>query len=284
MFDFLRNLGQSANDKQQEVLSAYLDGELAPADRRRVEQQLAQDSNLQQELDAMQFWQQEMRALPSRRVPRNFILDPAAYRPPQRRPLGAAYPVLRGATAFAALMLLIVLAANAYTGGFSAPVAQEASSVAMVEMAAGEAPPAEEKQSDMAAEETAAESFILEEPLAMEAEAPQAEAADAALMPQNTRELSPALELIEEGTIEAPFAPDALAGAEDGAASVPQDQALDSGPLPRTTTELAESQPISEPPPAADAAVSDALNPVVFGLGLLFILLAALTLIARGQR
>ncbi|MEJ2754054.1 MAG: zf-HC2 domain-containing protein, partial [Chloroflexota bacterium] len=99
MFDFIRNLGRSEEQRQQEALSAFLDGELAPDEIARVEQDLASNSNLREELAEMQLWKSQMRDLPARRVPRNFTLDPGIYGRPQRRPFAGAYPVLRTATA-----------------------------------------------------------------------------------------------------------------------------------------------------------------------------------------
>ena len=120
MFDFLRNLGRSEEEKQQEMLSAYLDGELTPEERDRLEQQLGQDNELRDMLAQMQFWQQQMHDLPTRRVPRNFTLDPALYgRPQQRQFLGNAYPALRTATALTAFLLVIALAANVYMSSLS---------------------------------------------------------------------------------------------------------------------------------------------------------------------
>ena len=46
MFDFVRNLGKSADEKRQERLNAYVDGALSPAARQQFEQELAQDAAL----------------------------------------------------------------------------------------------------------------------------------------------------------------------------------------------------------------------------------------------
>lgn len=102
----------------QEALSAYLDNALAPAERQRLERQLAQDVRLQAELRQMRLLKQQLAQLPRRRVPRNFTLDPAVYGRPQRQPLLQLYPALQGATALAALIFILLLGLGFFQGQF----------------------------------------------------------------------------------------------------------------------------------------------------------------------
>ncbi len=51
-------------------------------------------------------------------VPRSFALDPAAYARPKAQPLLQLYPVLRGATALSAFLLIFVLALGVFQGQF----------------------------------------------------------------------------------------------------------------------------------------------------------------------
>lgn len=328
MFDFLRNLGRSEDEKQQEAVSAYLDNELAPADRDRFEQQLALNSSLQDELAEMQLWQQQMRDLPVRRVPRNFTLDPALYGRSQRQPLAGAYPMLRSATAVTAFLFVIALAANLYLGSISGDTASQPASVAMQEMApvADEAELAGVATSaiEMAAEEQP-ETFMLEESIDKEAdevpveivELEEATAKNAeeevlsaeaetvegdALLSEKPGELlplSPALEMIEE-TAQPPVARDIAAAPPAQAAVVEEDgvQRAEEAPQPTATLDQAEDQVLSsaesqelvqpafedDAVPAAPSLMTGTLGPVVIGLGLLFIFLTMLTLLARIRR
>ena len=206
MFDFLRNFGRSSEEeKQQETLSAYLDNELASADRDRVDQQLAQSSDLRDELAEMKLWQAQMRNLPTRRVPRNFTLDPAIYGRPQRQPFAAAYPVLRTATAVTAFLFVIALAASLYMGGITGETSPQPASTAMQEMApaADEAVPAVGALDEMEmAVEATPETFMLEQSVDKEAdevpvEIVETEVEEAAVESVEEEVLSEAAEVVE---------------------------------------------------------------------------------------
>ena len=124
MLDFLRDLTKSAEEKRQEMLTAYVDGALSPRHISAFEQQLSQDPELQAEVEQMQQHKLMMRQLPRRRVPRNFTLDPALYSPPQRQPLLQLYPAMRVATVLTAVFLIIAVSAELLTplrsAGFAA--------------------------------------------------------------------------------------------------------------------------------------------------------------------
>jgi anti-sigma factor RsiW len=157
MLDFLRNLTKSAAEKRQETLSAYVDDALSPRARRRFETQLTQDADLQAEVEQQQALKETLRQLPSRRVPRNFTLDPALYGRPERQPLVQFYPALRTATVLAAFFFVFAVVAGLLTTqSMSAPFTTTQS----------------EAESD-----TAAESVAMEEPVAVEAAPMEGEAA-----------------------------------------------------------------------------------------------------------
>jgi anti-sigma factor RsiW len=107
MFDFLRNLRKSDEDKIQEALTAYLDGALAPSEKRNFEQRLAADEALRADLEQQRLVKANLSALPRLRAPRNFTLDPALYGRPQ--PAGRLYPALRTATVLATILFVVVL-------------------------------------------------------------------------------------------------------------------------------------------------------------------------------
>jgi anti-sigma factor RsiW len=203
MFDFLRNRGRSEQEKRQEALNAYLDGELAPAERDRFEQQLALDSDLRDELADIQFWQQQMRDLPTRRMPRNFTLDPAVYGRPQRSYWESAYPALRTATALTAFLFIIALAANVYMTSFSTA----APSQAVVAPAFEAAPMAAVEVEESAQPESLDDSgeMVAEEELPVEESVVEAEsgaAADAALLPGTMAASPPATPFALESSID----------------------------------------------------------------------------------
>ena len=95
MFDFLKNLTKSDEEKRQEAFSAYLDETLSPGQRREFEQLLAEDADLRAEMELAQQLRQQMREMPRRVVPRMFTLDAAVYGVPRKEPLVQAYPFLR---------------------------------------------------------------------------------------------------------------------------------------------------------------------------------------------
>ncbi len=132
MLDYLRNLTKSAEEKQQETMNAYLDNALTPRQRQRFEQELANDEDLQTQLQQQQILKQQLRQLPQRPVPRNFMLDPAVHGRPERQPLIQLYPALRVATVLTAFLFILAAFAGIYqaqsgdrlTTAFSRDVAQ----------------------------------------------------------------------------------------------------------------------------------------------------------------
>ena len=60
MFDFIRNLTKSAEEKQQEAMNAYLDNALSPRQRAQFEQDLANDADLQSQVDGLRAFKQQM--------------------------------------------------------------------------------------------------------------------------------------------------------------------------------------------------------------------------------
>lgn len=139
MFDYLRNLTKTDAEKRQEALTAYLDGALSPDARRAFEARLAQDSDLQADLEQQRAVRQSLRQLPQRRVSRNFTLDPALYGRPARQPLVQYYPALRAATVLTAVLFFFAISLGLYTSADeSAMTAAPAADVAM-EPAPGDA-------------------------------------------------------------------------------------------------------------------------------------------------
>ena len=185
MFDFLRNLTKSAEEKRQETMAAYVDGVLDGRSRQQFEQELAQDDALRLEVEQLQLIKQSLRQLPQREVPRNFILNPAEFRQrPAPQPWVTAYPVLRTATALAAFFFIFAVVAGAFTGfgvgdaELSAPAADVAEvevTRVVTELVTEEGEAQSAAVAEDAGDETIADGALVEEAAADE------EAADSAL-------------------------------------------------------------------------------------------------------
>lgn len=284
MFDFVRNLGKSADDKRQERLNAYVDGALSPAARQQFEQEMAQDAALRAAVAQLQQIKATLRALPPRPVPRNFMLDPALYGRPAGNPAGQWYPVLRAATALSALLFVVVLVLNLFLAGGSAPAMSEMAVQDMVEttrVVTG-AEEAMTKEMETTATENAdaarAEEAAVEE--AIEAPAPMAtsNAADLAAAAAPTTETA-----ATDESAAATEAPPAAGGgpAMGGAVAAPTATAT---LLPTPTTQPPPS-PTSVPQPilAPAGEPTNWLNVAAIGLGGLFLLLLLSLLWVRRQ-
>ncbi len=113
-------------EQRDELLSAYVDGQLSAGERARLETQLATDPALQAELEALRHTVALVRDLPPATIPRNFILPQkmkpsvtARSRPARRaRPRHAwAAPLLTAATAVVSLIFVVVLAGDLLLSG-----------------------------------------------------------------------------------------------------------------------------------------------------------------------
>jgi len=230
MFDFLRDLTKSAEEKHQERVHAYLDDALTPRQRQQFEQEMAQDSGLQAEIDHLRLLKQQLRQLPGRPVPRSFTLDPALYGRPARQPLFQFYPVLQGATVLTALFFMVTLSLSLISQpeSASAPVASAPQALEAPEAETVEEPMREEPAAELFVEESAAE-----EAASAPAVADEAAAATQVVEEETVEDLVE--EAAEEETVEEEEAP---AGAEAGEAVV------SGGSLPQPTTL----------PPVAEAA------------------------------
>lgn len=287
MFDFMRNRG-TAGDKQQETLSAYLDNALTPDERTRFEQQLARDPQLRAEVEQLRALRLQLRSLPHRRAPRSFALNPAVYARPKAQPLMQLYPVLRGATALTAFLLIFVLALGVFrgqfaAGGVEAPITTEVAMSETADTAAQEAVPAaaEIEESAPAMEpasepENAAAGGAAPElempPAVTEApvEAAAEESSQGALAPEGTPVPVPEGDLAVETAAEPTASPEVGMRVEPTTISAPTSEVVPEAmatavPLPVSNTD--------------DAPRS--LLPLQIGLGIAFVLSLALWLIAR---
>jgi hypothetical protein len=103
-------MSRQSSFRDLEQLSAYLDGQLSAADSARLESQIESNPELRGLLEELRRTRSVLRALPSRRAPRNFTLSPKMVG--QKPPLPRSFPALRFATVLASILLLFSLATN----------------------------------------------------------------------------------------------------------------------------------------------------------------------------
>lgn len=93
-----------------ELLSSYLDGQLTPSDSARLEARLLTDRELRSVLRDLRSTRSALRQLPMRKAPRNFTLTPKMVG--KNPPLPRAYPAFRFTTTLATLLLFITFGLN----------------------------------------------------------------------------------------------------------------------------------------------------------------------------
>lgn len=96
--------------KDLELLSSYLDGQLSSADSARLEARLRMEPALRSVLQDLRGARSLLRQLPMRKAPRNFRLTPQMVG--KNPPLPRAYPVFKFATSLATLLLFVTLSLN----------------------------------------------------------------------------------------------------------------------------------------------------------------------------
>ncbi|MCL4236932.1 MAG: hypothetical protein KJ047_01680 [Anaerolineae bacterium] len=108
----MSELHSPLSERDLELLSAYLDGELAAPDQGVLEERLAREGDLRSALDDLRASRQLLCSLPLLKAPRSFALDPAVYGRRiawwQRVPALANAFQLAGALGAAASLVLVV--------------------------------------------------------------------------------------------------------------------------------------------------------------------------------
>jgi len=146
-------------ERDDELLSAYVDGQLLGRTRSDFEARLAREPELRARLEATRRMLGLVRSLPAVPAPRNFILDPARYGARSRRVARRLYPTLRLATALAAVILACAVSLDLATQvrlpsfgfGAAAPAPQSQPVVATApqqSLAAAATTPAEPGETD----------------------------------------------------------------------------------------------------------------------------------------
>jgi hypothetical protein len=93
-----------------ELLSSYLDGQLSSADAARLETRLRTDPEMRSVLQDLRGARSLLRQLPMRKAPRNFTLTPKMVG--KNPPLPRSYPVFKFTAALASLLLFFTYALN----------------------------------------------------------------------------------------------------------------------------------------------------------------------------
>lgn len=117
MFD---RLFKSEHQRIEEMLSAYLDGELSPKEQARVEKHLAQCAHCAHDLHTLRQTVALLKQLPPVAVPRSFAVRPVqvAQRPDVFQ-VRRTYGYLRAATVLATVLFAVVLAGDVFLTGLA---------------------------------------------------------------------------------------------------------------------------------------------------------------------
>ena len=117
MFD---RLIKSEHKRVEEMLSAYLDGELSPKEQATVEKHLARCADCAQNLHTLRQTVALLEQLPPVAVPRSFAIRPVqAARRHSFFQTRQAYVYLRAATALATILFAVVLAGDVFITGLT---------------------------------------------------------------------------------------------------------------------------------------------------------------------
>lgn len=114
MLDSFRRWTKTEHELCREDLSAYLDGQLAPRERARVEKHLKACAQCRAELETLRHTVALLRMVPTVKPPRSFLLPAGELsRQPSARRQRFAYASLRLATAVATALLVLVVSGDA---------------------------------------------------------------------------------------------------------------------------------------------------------------------------
>ncbi|MEN4012879.1 MAG: hypothetical protein ROW48_12655 [Bellilinea sp.] len=105
------------------LLSSYLDGELNPQEKMRVEALLQNNPHIQAAYESLAKTKAVLRSAPRRKAPRNFTLSPAVAQQPQR--IFQWVPALRFSSAIAALAAVFMFVSQLMPGLAVRPLTAE---------------------------------------------------------------------------------------------------------------------------------------------------------------
>ncbi len=307
----MRWLERRRREHDDELLSAYIDGQLLGRARQEFEARLAREPELRARLEAMRRMLGLMRSLPTVPAPRNFILDPARYgRPAHVRRVARWYPALRLATTLATALLILVFAADLIIAQALTPASRTIAPLAAPQIAtAGQearqktdrvgatVPPAPE---GLSAPAPTAAPLLAAQPTLPPGEAdqlpPAAEGEQAPVMPAPTTRLGPSAQGADAGGLETGEQPTpGPTGPEH--TPTPEAPAATPTPVPATPAEVGQAPPQAPPlapgqPPQESTSLytqegapqppvpTALLRAIEIGLAVLVILLVGATILA----
>jgi hypothetical protein len=251
------------SSRDWEALSAYLDGQLAPNERARLEKRLQGSHDLRTALEELRRTRAVLRSQPRLRAPRSFALTPEmvgrhAARP---RPAGGLFPVFRLASALAGVLFVVVLLADLLGAGPAAAPPFQVISQAQTEQFEAQSVPlrgstTREFEAPAAAEAPAAIEAPPAEDGAGETEAPAAELY-AVIDPTDMARMT--AEAIS-GTPGAEATADAQSQAAEAGAALPTATAPPAIPIPTEIDPQTQKLQAPSPYPAEEAAQSRAFD------------------------
>lgn len=163
-------------ERDLEALSAYLDGELTENERERVERLLEVDQDLQNWYEQLMRTRSVLRSTPQLRAPRNYFLTPEMVGQKEKR--SRAFPFFRFASAFAALLLVVLFLGDLFV--IPKPVLAPSRAIQMAEAVQLEMEQPEMETEIFADQPAAAPAEPLAEEFRMEGEAATEAATEAA--------------------------------------------------------------------------------------------------------
>ena len=190
------------NQRDLELLSSYLDGQLSPSDAARLESRLKTDTQLASVLNDLRATRTLLRKLPARRAPRNFTLTRKMVG--QNPPLPRVYPFFRFASALATLLFVFSFGLNSISRLAAAPA-----------YGMGGGGDASEQSTELFAQEEA--------PAAVEAPATEAPATEAPAEPPMAAAPAPTMTLSAEDSLRTAETP-TLKSSDVGNAATGQNQ------------------------------------------------------------
>jgi hypothetical protein len=119
--------------KEWQQISEYLDDQLSPKEKNRLEERFHLRPDLQEGLEELRHTRLVLRSVPKRRVPHNFTLTPEMVRP---RSISRLFPVLSFSSALATILVIVTLAFRLL------PAVSSSSAPAMQSLSAPAAPAA----------------------------------------------------------------------------------------------------------------------------------------------
>lgn len=248
-----KSVGTTEHDFFEERLSAYLDGELAPREQAIVKHHLESCPDCQWELDTVGQTIQWTRELPTLPVPRVFTVPVPAQPARSSARRWNLLPVLQGATALIAVLLVFAVAGDFMLGRLPAEstsdaayqqevasIEGEATGVVEAPAAAEVAPEAEKMVIETVVETVVVESEVLAEPT----EAPLAAESISSTMPMVSGEA-----MVPEATPPPP--------ADRATWESPQEAAAEEAGVPENDADEGEAAPS----PAEEDAVAGGGEP-----------------------